>query len=116
MVFVIDYGGLDLNLIESNVYLYFCTAMDIQYGDSHIDLYEQSLDEIIDSNSFGVICNSVATLWVMLVILSLVNFRDGDISSMILGAIVVFVPQMVIAMFSKKVGIGGADNLKFQPH
>ena len=48
-------------------------------------------------------------LWVMLVILSLVNFGDVGIGSMIFGAIAVFVPQMVIAMFSKKGGIGGAD-------
>ena len=48
-------------------------------------------------------------LWVMLVILSLVNFGDIGIGSMIFGAIAVFVPQMAIAMFSKKGGIGGAD-------
>ena len=48
-------------------------------------------------------------LWVMLVILSLVNFGDEGIGSMIFGAIAVFVPQMAIAMFTKKGGIGGAD-------
>ena len=48
-------------------------------------------------------------LWVMLVILSLVNYGDVGIGSMIFGAIAVFVPQMVIAMFTKKGGIGGAD-------
>ena len=48
-------------------------------------------------------------LWVMLVILSLVNFGDVSIGSMVFGAIAVFVPQMAIAMFSKKGGIGGAD-------
>ena len=48
-------------------------------------------------------------LWVMLVILSIVNFGDVGIGSMILGAIAVFVPQMAIAMFTKKGGIGGAD-------
>lgn len=36
----IDYSCLDLKLTEPNAYLYFCTAMDIQYGGSHIDLYE----------------------------------------------------------------------------
>ena len=45
----------------------------------------------------------------MLVILSLVNFGDVGIGSMIFGAIAVFVPQMAIAMFTKKGGIGGAD-------
>lgn len=48
-------------------------------------------------------------LWVMLVILSLVNFGDVGIGSMIIGAVAVFVPQMAIAMFTKKGGIGGAD-------
>ena len=48
-------------------------------------------------------------LWVMLVILSLVNFGDVSIGSMVFGAIAVFVPQMAIAMFAKKGGIGGAD-------
>jgi hypothetical protein len=48
-------------------------------------------------------------LWVMLVILSLVNFGDVGIGSMIFGAIAIFVPQMAIAMFTKKGGIGGAD-------
>lgn len=37
-------------------------------------------------------------LWVMLVILSLVNFGDVGIGSMIFGAVAVFVPQFVIAM------------------
>ena len=48
-------------------------------------------------------------LWAMLVILSLVNFGDVGIGSMIFGAVAVFVPQMSIAMFAKKGGIGGAD-------
>ena len=55
----IDYGCLDLKLTEPNVYLYFCTAMDIKYGGSHIDLYELTLDEIVDFDAFRVICNSV---------------------------------------------------------
>ena len=48
-------------------------------------------------------------LWVMLVILSLVNFGEVGVTSMVFGAIAVFVPQMAIAMFTKKGGIGGAD-------
>jgi len=48
-------------------------------------------------------------LWVMLVVLSLVNFGDIGIGSMIFGPIAVFVPQMLVAMFAKKGGIGGAD-------
>ena len=34
--------------------------MDICYGDSHIDLYDLTLDEIIDFDGFRVICNAVA--------------------------------------------------------
>lgn len=48
-------------------------------------------------------------LWVMLCILSLVNFGDIGIGSMLLGVAFVFVPQMIIAMFAKTGGIGGAD-------
>ena len=48
-------------------------------------------------------------LWAMLVILSLVNFGEVGVSSMIFGALAVFVPQMLVAMFAKKGGIGGAD-------
>ena len=56
----IDYGCLDLKHTEPNAYLYFCAAMDIRYGDSHIDLYDLTLDEIIDFDGFRVICNAVA--------------------------------------------------------
>jgi Flp pilus assembly protein protease CpaA len=38
-----------------------------------------------------------------------VNLENVGVASMVFGAIVVFVPQMAIAMFSKKGGIGGAD-------
>lgn len=48
-------------------------------------------------------------LWVMLVILSLVNFGEVSIGSMIFGALAVFLPQMFVAVFLKKGGIGGAD-------
>ena len=48
-------------------------------------------------------------LWVMLVILSLVNLGDVSISSMIFGALAVFVPQTVVTMYIKKGGNGGAD-------
>lgn len=41
--------------------------------------------------------------------LSLVNFGEHSVLSMILGGIVVFVPQLAIAIFSKNGGIGGAD-------
>lgn len=48
-------------------------------------------------------------LWVMLVIMSLVNFGKVGIGSMIFGALAVFLPQMFVAVFLKKGGIGGAD-------
>lgn len=48
-------------------------------------------------------------LWVMLLILSLVNFGKVGVTSMVFGAFGVFIPQMAIAMFAKKGGIGGAD-------
>ena len=49
------------------------------------------------------------SLWIMLLMLSLVNFGEHSVLSMILGGIVVFVPQLAIATFSKNGGIGGAD-------
>lgn len=49
------------------------------------------------------------SLWIMLLMLSLVNFGEHSVLSMILGGIVVFVPQLAIAIFSKNGGIGGAD-------
>ena len=48
-------------------------------------------------------------LWVMLLILALVNYKEVGVTSMLFGALGVFIPQMAIAMFSKKGGIGGAD-------
>lgn len=48
-------------------------------------------------------------LWVMILILAIGSIGIVPVWSMLLGAAVVFVPQMAIAMFSKKGGIGGAD-------
>ena len=48
-------------------------------------------------------------LWVMLVRLSLVNFTEIGVISMLIGAFAVFVPQIVIANTVKTGGIGGAD-------
>ena len=56
----VDYSCLDLKLTEPSDNLYFCTAMDIQYGGSHIDLHELSHDEVVDFDAFRAICNSVA--------------------------------------------------------
>ena len=49
------------------------------------------------------------SLWVMLLILSLVNTGEVGIASMLMGGFAVFVPQMVIANTVKTGGIGGAD-------
>lgn len=48
-------------------------------------------------------------LWIMLCILALVNFGEIGIGTMLLAALAVFIPQMAIALFAKKGGIGGAD-------
>lgn len=48
-------------------------------------------------------------LWVMILILAIGSIGTVPVWSLLLGAAVVFVPQMAIAMFSKKGGIGGAD-------
>lgn len=48
-------------------------------------------------------------LWVMLLILAFVNFRDNSIIPTILGSITVFLPQIIISAFTKNKGIGGAD-------
>ena len=48
-------------------------------------------------------------LWVMHVLLSLVNFTEIGVISMLIGAFAVFVPQIVIANTVKTGGIGGAD-------
>lgn len=48
-------------------------------------------------------------LWVMILILAIGSVGTVPLWSMFLGAAVIFVPQMAIAIFSKKGGIGGAD-------
>ena len=48
-------------------------------------------------------------LWVMLLMLAFVGIEAGGVRSMVLGGLVVFVPQMAIGIFSKKGGVGGAD-------
>ena len=45
----------------------------------------------------------------MLLILALVGFGDVGIVSMLMGGLLVFIPQMAIAMFTNGNGIGGAD-------
>lgn len=48
-------------------------------------------------------------LWVMILILAIGSIGTVPVWSMLLGAAVVFIPQMAIAVCSKKGGIGGAD-------
>lgn len=48
-------------------------------------------------------------LWVMLLILALVNYKEVGITSMIFGALGVFLPQFIVVMFFKTKGQGGAD-------
>ena len=49
------------------------------------------------------------SLWIMLLILSMVNFSPERISSMFAGGLTVFVPQLAVAVFGKSGSIGGAD-------
>lgn len=46
---------------------------------------------------------------VMILILALVNFNTSNLPSMLIGAAMVFVPQMVIAVTRPQRSIGGAD-------
>lgn len=73
-----DYSCLNLKLTVLNAYLYFCTAMDIQYGGSHIDLYELTLDENIDFDTFRVICNSVTIYLFDMNIVKIAEIREKN--------------------------------------
>ena len=46
---------------------------------------------------------------VMIIIIALVNFNTSDLPSMLIGAAMVFVPQMVIAITRPERSVGGAD-------
>ena len=48
-------------------------------------------------------------LWVMLLILALVNYKEVGVTSMLFGALGVFLPQFIVVMFFKTKGQGGAD-------
>ena len=48
-------------------------------------------------------------LWVMILILSLVEFDARNIISMLLGGAAIFVPQMIVVLASRLGSIGGAD-------
>lgn len=48
-------------------------------------------------------------LWVMLLILAFVGIEAGGARSMVVGGLVILIPQLAIAISSKNVGIGGAD-------
>ena len=48
-------------------------------------------------------------LWVMLLILALVNYKEVGVTSMLFGALGVFLPQIIVVMFFKTKGQGGAD-------
>ena len=56
----IDYGCFGTNETNMNDYLLLCTAMDIHYGSSYIDLYKLTIDGIVDFDIFRIICYSVA--------------------------------------------------------
>ena len=48
-------------------------------------------------------------IWVMILILSFVNFQSDHLSSMITGAVVAFIPQLATNMINPGRPIGGAD-------
>lgn len=82
------FGGLSVWMVKGIIFAWILLFASVQ------DLSTREADDF---------------LWVMLLILSLVNFNAGSIVSMHVGALVIFVPQMAIAMFGKIGGIGGAD-------
>lgn len=82
------FGGLSVWMVKGIIFAWILLFASVQ------DLSTREADDF---------------LWVMLLILSLVNFNTGSIVSMLVGALVIFVPQMAIAMFGKIGGIGGAD-------
>lgn len=82
------FGGLSVWMVKGIIFAWILLYASVQ------DLSTREADDF---------------LWVMLLILSLVNFNTGSIVSMLVGALVIFVPQMAIAMFGKIGGIGGAD-------
>ncbi len=51
------------------------------------------------------------SLWVMILILAFINFSIDRVPFMILGAMAVFLPQMLVVLFTKNkaIQIGGAD-------
>lgn len=62
--------------------------------------------------SVSDLTNREADNWLgcMILILSLVGFRPENIVSMSVGAVVVFIPELLVEMFwSKKIHFGGAD-------
>lgn len=48
-------------------------------------------------------------LWVMLLIFAFVGIEAGGARSMVVGGLVILIPQLAIAISSKNVDIGGAD-------
>lgn len=56
----IDYSNMDIRKFGNNDYLYFCAAMDLQYGSSHTGINDLSNDEVIDFDAFRMICHAVA--------------------------------------------------------
>lgn len=81
-------GGFSMWTVKGIVFALILLYASVQ------DLSERQADE---------------SLWVMLLILSLVNFGEVGITSMVFGALGVFLPQFIVVMFFKTKGQGGAD-------
>ena len=48
-------------------------------------------------------------VWIMIAILALVGFNISNFPSMLIGAVVVFLPQLIMAMMRPNKAVGGAD-------
>lgn len=82
------FGGLNIKTVKGAVFALVLLYAAVQ------DYYSRECDDAV---------------WVVLLVLCLVGFDTNNIISMLLGGAAIFVPQIVVVMFSKRAPIGGAD-------
>ena len=56
----IDYSDISLQDLSTNAYVFYCAAFDYRYGTSHADIEDICNDEIVDFDTFCIICYSIA--------------------------------------------------------
>ena len=56
----IAYSDISLHDLSNNAYVFYCAAFDYRYGTSHADIEDICNDEIVDFDTFCIICYSVA--------------------------------------------------------